>query len=77
MELIIISISNILCFFIGAKIGQKIVRNETIEIPSPRKAIESHRQAKQEKKEKDIENLILANIDAYDGTEIGQRDIPS
>ena len=35
---------NILCFFIGAKVGQKVVKGETIEFPKiePIKAIREH-----------------------------------
>lgn len=75
MELIVLSISNILCFFIGAKIGQKVVRNEKIEIPTPKVIIKEHKKMKEEQKEIDNFNKILQNINNYDGSDIGQVEV--
>lgn len=80
METIILVISigliNILCFFIGARVGQKVVRNEPIEMPKIN-PIEMYKD-KQEKKEaeqqiKEIE-IMLQNIDNY-GTNKKQQEI--
>lgn len=78
MELIVLSISNILCFFIGAKIGQKVVKNEKIELPTinPVKIAKEHKESKETAKIKETELAILKNIDNYDGTGLGQEDIP-
>lgn len=73
---------NILCFFVGAKIGQKVVNKETIEIPNlnPIKALDNAKQEKKERKEKEAEDeyvkTIMYNIDNYDGTSKGQKTIP-
>lgn len=85
MEILLIvsiGIMNILCFFVGAKIGQKVVNKETIEIPNlnPIKALYNAKQEKKERKEKEAEDeyvkTIMYNIDNYDGTSKGQKTIP-
>ena len=83
METIILVISigimNILCFFIGAKVGQKVVKGEDIKLPNPIKAIEETKETWEFKKEQDEENerlkIQLENIDNYNGTPLGQKDI--
>lgn len=79
LELIIVMIVNLLSFTIGAIIGQKVVKKEPIEI-NPIKALqqevaikESNRLIEEEKRKFDVE---MANIDAYDGTSVGQQDLP-
>lgn len=69
-------------FITGIKIGVKLRKDETIEIPSvnPIRTIKERKEEKeymeqQEEEQRQIE-VMLANIDAYDGTEIGQQDIP-
>lgn len=73
---LIVGIMNILCFFIGAKIGQKVSKGETIETPNPVKAIRSELDSYEQRKELERYKVINDNIDAYDGTSIGQKDIP-
>lgn len=73
---LIVGIMNILCFFIGAKVGQKVVKGETIEAPNPVKAIRSELDSFEQRKEQERYKVINDNIDAYDGTSIGQKDIP-
>ena len=68
---------NVVCFFVGAKIGQKVVKGEEIKapeitIPTP---IKDYRAKKQAEYEQDRIDTILANIEAYDGTSVGQKDI--
>ena len=69
------------CFFLGAKVGQKVVRGETIEIPkisalNPLKAYEEHKEKEEVKKKMDKLEVISRNIEIYDGTERGQEDVP-
>lgn len=68
---------NIACFFIGAKVGQMVAKDEPIEVklPDPLKAIREHEERKEAKREQDRYETILRNIDNYDGTEHGQEDI--
>lgn len=65
-------------FIIGAKVGQKVVRDETIETPlkSPFKAVSEAKEEREHKREQERLQIISDNIDAYDGTSIGQKDIP-
>ncbi len=75
-----IGIMNILCFFIGARVGQKVVRQEKIEL-NPIKAVNKAKEERKEKKEKELEDeymkTVMYNIDNYNGTSLGQKDIPS
>ena len=68
----------IVCFFIGAKVGQKVVRQETITLPNlnPIKAIEEHREKQETNKENEKKETIWKNLERYDGTSAGQEDVP-
>ena len=74
-----IGVINAFCFVIGAKVGQKVVRHENIEI-SPIKAvnkvIEEHKIKKEKEAEDEYTKAILHNIDVYDGTSVGQVKVP-
>ena len=76
---LIVSAMNILCFFIGAKIGQKTIKGETIgeniKIKTPSQIVEEHKRKIDD--EKAIRRLQIEseNIDNYDGTGLGQKDI--
>lgn len=79
--IISIGIMNILCFFIGAKIGQKVIKGEEIKAPDISKLnpinIQKKREEKYEvEKEKNKLETILRNIERYDGTDTGQEDVP-
>lgn len=69
---------NALCFFIGAKIGQKVVRGETLETPlkSPLQVATEVADTFEQRKIQERDKIIADNIDSYDGTGIGQKDIP-
>lgn len=73
-----IGIMNILCFFIGAKVGQKVVRQEPIEIPKiqPIKAIREYNENKEVIKLQEKDRILSENIDNYNGTSLGQQDLP-
>ena len=68
---------NIVCFFVGAKIGQKVVKGEEIKapeitLPTP---IQDYRKKKQEEAEQNKIDTIMQNIEAYNGTSAGQKDV--
>ena len=69
---------NAVCFFIGARIGQKVSKGETIETPTlnPMKAIREREERKEADKESERLEIILQNIENYDGSPNGQRDVP-
>ena len=69
---------NILCFMIGAKVGQKVSKGEDIKLPSvnPLEAIREHSEKKEARKEQERIDTILRNIESYNGTALGQEDVP-
>jgi hypothetical protein len=77
LTILVVGTLNAVCFFIGAKVGQKVVKGEPIELPSvnPIKAYRESQDRKQAEKEADKLGTILANIEAYDGTSAGQKDV--
>lgn len=79
VEVLSICAFNVLSFVIGAKIGQKIVRQETITvnpIKAVNNAIEVHKENKEKEAEDDYYKAIEHNINNYTGDSIGQIDIP-
>ena len=78
LMLLIMGAVNVACFIIGAKVGQTVSKGERIEAPTfnPVKAIQEREDRRQAKAEQDRVDTILRNIEAYDGTERGQEDVP-
>ena len=81
MEVLLLAVmaaSNILCFVVGAKVGQKVSKGESIEIPSasPLKAVREHKAKKEAEMEQSRIDTIMRNVEAYDGTPHGQEDVP-
>lgn len=78
---LVVSISNIACLIIGAKVGQTVSKGERIETPelNPVKAIREHREKVAAEREHDKEqrkiDTIMRNIETYDGTSNGQEDV--
>ena len=74
----IFSLSNILCFMIGAKVGQTVSRGERVELPKidPLKAARERQERREAEKEQEKLDAIMRNIDSYNGTAEGQTDIP-
>lgn len=78
LTILVVGTLNVACFFIGAKVGQKVVKGEPIEMPTinPMEIAREHREKREAQKEKDRLDTILANIDNYNGTDAGQMDVP-
>lgn len=78
-EVLCLCAFNVLSFAIGARIGQKIVRQEKIEL-SPVKAvknsIEEHKEMKEKEAADEYYEALMHNIDNYNGDSIGQVEIP-
>lgn len=76
--LLVMGAVNVLCFFIGAKVGQTVVKGERVEMPSvgPLKAVGEKEARREAQKEQERLNAILRNIEGYDGTSRGQEDVP-
>ena len=66
------------CFLIGAKVGQTVSKGEEITLPTvnPLKAYREHEARKQAEMEQNRLDTIMQNIEAYDGTGEGQREVP-
>ena len=86
MEILMLLVAgaiNLLCFVVGARVGQKSARGEEIEIPTPSlpsvsrlDARQSKEEMEQAKREQERFEAIMRNIEAYDGTWVGQEDVP-
>ena len=76
--MVICFVMNLFCFVAGAKIGQKVSKGETIETPelNPMKAWREREERKQAEKEENRISTIMENIENYDGTSAGQKDVP-
>lgn len=74
---VILTASNILCFLVGAKTGQKVTKGEEVELPkNPMEVYREAQNLREAKKKQDEFDTILRNIDNYDGTPYGQEDVP-
>ena len=75
--IIAVSFMNICCFIIGVKTGQKTAKGQEIELPSlnPVKAVREAQARKELDREQTKQQLIMENLNNYDGTEYGQKDV--
>lgn len=75
---VFISLSNLICLIVGVKVGQKAHRGEDIRmvnLPNPIEKIQSIKDKHEYKREQEAVDTMLYNIDVYDGTGLGQKDI--
>lgn len=68
----------IACFFIGASVGQTAAKGEDVKqaIPKPLEAIREHRERKEAEREQSRIDVIMRNVENYDGTGNGQEEVP-
>jgi hypothetical protein len=70
---------NIACFFIGFKLGERVAKGEKAPTLNPIKAVKEHNAKKLVDKEAEREQerikTIMENIDSYNGTPYGQKDV--
>lgn len=73
-----VAASNIVCFMVGAKVGQAVSKGEEVKLPTvnPLEAVREHNAKKEAKYQQSKIDTILSNIESYDGTGNGQKDIP-
>jgi len=76
--ILVIGLINALCFFLGAKVGQKVINQEPIELPkiNPIEAHREYQENKEVRKQQERYQTMLDNINNYNGTSLGQKDIP-
>ena len=69
---------NIFCFMVGAKVGQKVSKGEPIEIPTvnPMEIVREHKARVKAESEQEAMDVIMSNIESYDGSANGQKDVP-
>jgi hypothetical protein len=75
--LLVMGVMYALMFALGAKIGQSVVKGEKVELPSlnPFDAYKKHEAKKEAEKEQEKFDTIMQNIECYDGTGKGQKDV--
>ena len=70
----------IACFVTGAKVGLAVKKGKDIDVEfptaSPTELIKTHLSKKESAKEQARYDAIMQNIENYDGSSLGQRDIP-
>ena len=78
LTIIAVGTLNIACFFIGAKVGQMVAKGNDIKLPNvnPFEAVKERTARKEAEAEMSKVDTILRNIDNYDGTANGQKDVP-
>ena len=80
IEVLCICASNVICLIVGTKLGQKVARQEKIEL-NPVKVVKNtiteHKVQKEKEAEDEYIKAILHNIDVYDGTSVGQVKVPT
>ena len=69
---------NLACFLMGAKVGQTVSKGEDVKVPEINpmeihRKREARREALEEQKRIDV---IMRNIECFDGTGRGQEDVP-
>jgi hypothetical protein len=74
-QYVIIVLLNVISFYLGAKIGQMTSKGEDLTIPTPAKAIDNFIERKEYKKQQEELNTMMDNIDRYDGSANGQKDV--
>lgn len=82
MEVLLIAIIctslNVVCFLVGAKVGQKVNKGEPIELPNlnPIEAIRENQSRKEAERKLNRLETIMNNIETYDGSSVGQKEVP-
>ena len=76
--LAVMGITNLFCFIIGARVGQRVTKGEPVEVPNvnPVKAIREAQARKEADRQQETLDVMLSNIECYDGTGYGQKDVP-
>lgn len=76
--LLVMGVTNVACFIIGAKVGQTVQKGEDIKVPSvnPLQAVREREERRAAKEEQEKFDTILHNIENYNGTPQGQKDVP-
>jgi biotin-(acetyl-CoA carboxylase) ligase len=78
--LLLVMMQNTICIVIGIKIGLALRKGERVELPNPVKAYKEHKAnmeaQKEAEKELDKISTIMQNVENFDGTGFGQKEVP-
>ncbi len=68
----------LLSYTLGLKNGQRLSKKEDITLPecNPIKVVKKEIEDHELKKKQEALEVMMSNIDNYDGTSAGQKDIP-
>lgn len=80
-SIILVIVTGAMCiwsFIIGAKVGQAVQKGEKVETPTvnPMEVYKEHRAKKEAEMEQNRLDIIMQNVEGYNGTEYGQKDVP-
>lgn len=69
----------LVAYSLGLKNGQRVSKNEEVVVPTvnPIKVITEEKEKYEEKKKQQAYEIMMSNIDNYDGTGVGQKEIPN
>lgn len=72
-----VGIMNIVSLIIGVKVGLKAGKGESIDLPNinPVAVFSEMKESKEYEAERKKTEIMLENIDVYDGTGLGQKDL--
>lgn len=75
----IVGVFIIVSYSLGLKNGQRLSKNEEVVVPNvnPVKVVTKKIEKHEERKKQEREEIIDYNIDNYDGTGLGQKDVPN
>jgi uncharacterized protein YneF (UPF0154 family) len=78
LNILMIGALCIASFVVGAKVGQKAAKGEVIELPTinPMEAVRDYKANKAAEAEQKRLEIIMQNIENYDGTSAKQQDVP-
>lgn len=74
--LLIMGAYGIVCLLIGVRLGRGKVEPISMPKVNPMEKIRERIDHKKAEKEQERNDIILQNIEAYDGTGNGQKDVP-
>ena len=78
LELLAVGALCITSFTVGAKVGQSVAKGEKVELPTvnPLKLYKENEAKRQAEEAQSKIDTIMRNIESYDGTSNGQKDVP-
>ena len=81
MEILLVWSVGLICllaFYFGFSAGKgEQIANKEIELPNPMKVYREHQEKQEVKRKQERDSIIMQNIDNYDDTPNGQKDVPN